>query len=202
MTTKPELQRDDAENAQPVKAQYPKLPQDDLPTTEVLASIAGIVSKDFENNADLAVNHALNLWRSAKRQLEQELQEIADEAKNMDLYQEVVNAAQVELERTGKLKWPKKYPATFREFLFLMVKGKTVADKTAQFRKYLKSVYGGCNFELQMADILKNGFKTSQDWFNTAEQYHQWYAVRLSELAKHAAEEKKNRKNSSRPSTG
>ena len=173
-----------AENAQPQKIQSSKLIQPSMPTPEMLASIAGVVSKDFEHNPDSAVNHAFELWKSAETLLKGELEEL----ETMEVYQKVKSDA------WDIIVMPKKFPATLNKFLKKIVGCKSEKERTERFRGFINSKSSGGNVDDQMEKIRKAGFHNHTDWFNTAEEYLAWWSENKSILAKKAVAAKKNYK--------
>jgi len=89
---------------------------DSLPSREQLAMIAA--GTHHKNPAD-AVRHALDIWREADKVLRNERTEMMQRP-------------------FAGIPSPQKFPATLREFLRLVINGRTPADKMKRLRDYLR----------------------------------------------------------------
>jgi hypothetical protein len=165
-------------NAHQKSVELHKSPQPDLPTPEMLASIAGVVSKDFEHKPDSAVNHAFDLWTAAKNRLNAELKEFDEMA-----FQDNVLA-----DLRSKIEMPDKFPATLDDFLQGIVGCKKVKERTGRFREFLKNQYGDKDVETQMESMRKDGFVNQFVWLNTGMDYKEWWKKDKSKKSRLARE--------------
>jgi len=150
---------------------------DPLPTREQLAMIAA--ANQRKNSAD-AVQHALALW------------------------QESVNTLEIfKWREFGSIPQPAKFPATLKDFLRLIVKGKEPCDREKSFRDFLKAhvaeTIERSRLEKPDADEVERfglfhlqawrdgGCPGKRQWLATARDYLAWHRRCVSEVNRHNA---------------
>ena len=152
-----------------------------LPSPETLAMIAATCSKGGGEEPGIAVAYAAKLYRAACDRLDSEKR-----------------LAQATEEERATLPIPPTFPASYDEFLRLVVKGKTIKEGNDRFREYWRDLYKDnlTGAELENAVALnekeyRRGFHTPDDWLNMARKYVQWWAGHKSEQAITAASKRK-----------
>jgi hypothetical protein len=154
-----------------------------FPSQEVLAVMAAIVGRGRSADTASAVDYAYNLWVQAGERLNQEQQQAFSITGNLKL---------LEQEFEG-LDRPEKYPATFNEFLKLIVCEKTQSGSNKRFREFLRSNHGVRTADTLMSRHRADGFADEALWFNTARDYRKWWSEQKSIKARLAARSRKSK---------
>jgi hypothetical protein len=95
-----------------------------LPSPEALALIAATIANGGSEKPATAIAYAARLYEAACEHLEWKIR-----------YRAV---RERETEAMNRIPQPDKFPAPFKDFLRLIVRGKTPADRTKRFRDYLR----------------------------------------------------------------
>jgi len=120
---------------------FEEAPKVELPDANTLALLAA--QTRFHGKEDKsAVSSALALWREAKWQIDHE-RKLAEL-----IYEE--NAPLKTVRR------PKQWPATFQDFLRLVVKGKDEGEQLNRFRRYKL-------FQLRVANMIRSGGNRNEE---------------------------------------
>lgn len=183
------------------KANLLKTLPESLELAGLAATLAGQQRIDTESAKGLA-RQALVLFEACREHLDTEAKRRA-----------FANVARGErLDQYAGILKPKKFPASFKEFLRIIVRGKTETDRVKMFRDYLRdSIRMGKSFrtsDRNLANIpkttleewnasldhyRKKGFEL-MDWLHVAESFQRWRENRAAhtrtERAKTAANAK------------
>jgi len=179
--------------AEPAPEPSPKPDADiPLPTADTLALIAATVSKGIDLEPRLAVDHALKLWKSAREKLAGDVKEpapVPQEPAPAPKESAPVPKHVETIQTTDGGSLPPAFPATFDEFLRLVVNGKTLADSTKRFRDFLRSNSATeAEADKRLANLAGEGFKDLKSWQVTALEYREWWESKQSPSASKAAE--------------
>jgi hypothetical protein len=147
-----------------------------IPTQAQLAMIAAATGRQHHREA---VEWGLAIWEEAGRTL-------------------------MEMKESSRIPMPRQFPARFKEFLRLVTKGKTDADRTASVRAMLIDEVAG---PLRVAGKLRDddqevvlgaaangiktfehyGFANAAQWLDLARRYRSWWPRQLTEQRRKAA---------------
>ncbi|MBM3882917.1 MAG: hypothetical protein FJ387_24870 [Verrucomicrobia bacterium] len=157
------------------------------PSVECLAQLAAILSTGAQLSPTEAVERACEIWHVAREKL-------SDKSRALIMNWVRAMAPQTQIRQ---LSAPRAFPATFEEFLKIVVRAKTPADATKRFRDFLKdrvaesyeaSAHSPAPTSIEMDNealnlleqLRRGGFSKNEFWDFLSRDYRAWWSERRS----------------------
>lgn len=156
-----------------------------MPSPETLATLAATLVRNLKAPPRQAVEYAVELWQEAQNAVTLTARMYRDAEKRG-----LLTVAERVKREVGTIRFPRKFPASFDEFLPLIVPGKNTSVREGRFRGYAVARFG-TNGEAEVTWRKREGFHT-EEWRMEAWAFLLWWKSQTSAT---------NSANASRPKT-